>query len=85
MVRHDEATGLVVVERGRYRVAVNLGSSPVEADLHLNSTRGNSTRGNSTRGRVVLVAMDRTTTLSSDGTVSLLADSAVVVGPSTAG
>lgn len=73
VVRHDEASGLVVVERGRHRVAVNLGTTPVDADLGLESTRG----------LVVLLAADRTTTLSEEGHVTLLADGAVVVGPST--
>ncbi|QQR99571.1 MAG: malto-oligosyltrehalose trehalohydrolase [Austwickia sp.] len=73
-VRHIEGTGLVVVERGRHRVAVNLGASPVDANLGLESTRG----------LVVLLATDRTASLGEDGHVTLLADGAVVVGPSTA-
>lgn len=73
VVRHDEASGLVVVERGRHRVAVNLGADPVDADLGMSSTRG----------VVILLASDRTAALSNDGHVTLLGDGAVVVGPST--
>lgn len=74
-VTHDVTAGLVVAERGRHRVAVNLGREPVEADLRLESTRG----------MVVLLATDPTTDLSEEGYVVLPPDGAVVVGPSTTG
>lgn len=73
VVRHDEDSGLVVVERGRHRVAVNLGRDRVQADLHLDSTRG----------LVVLLASDRTVNLAEDAHVTLAPDGAVIVGPST--
>ncbi|WP_116114995.1 malto-oligosyltrehalose trehalohydrolase [Austwickia chelonae] len=70
----DPGTGTLVVERGQHRIAVNLGVETVEADLHLESTRG----------RVVLLSTDCTTALDEDGCISVPPDGVVVVGPSTA-
>ncbi|MBW3083876.1 Malto-oligosyltrehalose trehalohydrolase [Austwickia sp. TVS 96-490-7B] len=73
-VRHDEDSGLVVVHRGRHRVAVNLGAHSVDADLEMESTRG----------MVVLLATDPTVTLTEEGLVTLAPDGVVIVGPSSA-
>ena len=75
VVHADEAPGLLVIERGKHRVAVNLSPETVEADLHLDSTRG----------LVVLLSTDRTVTLSPQGHVALAGNAAVIVGPSTVG
>lgn len=71
---HDEDSGVVLVERGRHRVAVNLGRDAMPVDLRLDSTRG----------LVVLLATDPTVVLTGDGQVTLPAEGAVVVGPSAA-
>lgn len=70
---YDKATGVVVVERGRHRVAVNLSLDEATVDLRLASTRA----------QVVLLSTDRTVSLTEEGTVTLPGEGVAVVGPTT--